>query len=200
MPRQSIPSTTLLAQVRKYFGLEQRELAGLLGVTAAQVGHIEAGRRTLTSKVLLRLNPLAALLPPEAPAPLSETELAATVAPPAAGPLEARLDYCRHHAGRLRRQLRTYTTRANYAHRWQQALPTLLAAIPEADFTNLPPASDLEALHAWNAARTTRARLHQLATELTPAETAEWHLLRLRAEALETEAAALAELLAVAAG
>lgn len=74
MPRQSIPSAMLLAQVRRYFDLEQQELGAYLGISWQLVKHIEAGHRTLTSRVLL---------PAEDLAPLSETELAATAAPPA---------------------------------------------------------------------------------------------------------------------
>lgn len=195
MPRRSVPSTTLVQAVRRYFGLEQHEMAALLGVSRAMISHLEAGRKALPGKVLLRLNPLAALLPAETPPALSETELIATAAAPAPGPLEYRRAECLWKAGKLRRQLRAYTVRANHAHRWQQALPVLLADVPEADLTNVPPLTDPEALRAWSNARNTRQRLHQLATELTPEETAAWHLLRLRAEALETEAAALAVLL-----
>ncbi|WP_022822904.1 helix-turn-helix transcriptional regulator [Hymenobacter norwichensis] len=61
MPRRSIPSTTLLAQVRKYYGLDQQELADYLRISRPYVADIEAGRRSLTSKILLRLNPLALL-------------------------------------------------------------------------------------------------------------------------------------------
>ncbi|GAA3997783.1 hypothetical protein GCM10022408_05670 [Hymenobacter fastidiosus] len=59
---------TLPAQVRKYFGLDQQELADYLGTSRPLLAHLEAGRRALASRVLLRLNSLAALLPAGAPA------------------------------------------------------------------------------------------------------------------------------------
>lgn len=73
MPRKSIPSTTLVQAVRRYFGLEQQELAAYLGIGRAMVGHLESGRRSLSATLLLRLNPLALHLPAtEPPLPLAE--------------------------------------------------------------------------------------------------------------------------------
>jgi DNA-binding XRE family transcriptional regulator len=164
MPRKSIPSATLMQAVRRHFGLEQQELAAYLGISRQHVASIEAGRRVMTGPVLLRLNPLAVHLPAAAetagpaPRPLS---------PPDPALLDARLDYCRHHAARLRRALRKLDAQATLAARWAALPPAAIGAAS-------PPAQ---------------------ATPLTPAEAARYHLLRLQAEALETEAAALAALL-----
>ncbi len=164
MPRPSIPSTTLVQAVRRYFGLEQQELAAYLGVSRAQVAHLESGRRALSSALLLRLNPLALHLPPTtetAPAPAQV--LPATAPPPETRELEWRRYQCAHRAARLRRALAGLHRRAVHAERWATAQPT--------------------------AARHAAA--------LSPADVARYHLLRLQAEALETEAAALTALLAI---
>jgi transcriptional regulator with XRE-family HTH domain len=173
MPRSAKFSTTPLAQVRRYFGLDQATLATYLGVGVGMVGHIEAGRKVSSSQLLLRLRPLLQALPtssvPAAPA--------AHLAPPAAAPLAARRDYCQHHAARLRRELAALTQTLDYAHRWQAALPALLAVAPD------------ERARAWLL-----RRQEQAAADLGADTAARYHLLRLRAEALEAEAAGLTEL------
>jgi hypothetical protein len=103
---------------------------------------------------------------------------AAHLAPPAAAPLAARRDYCQHHAARLRRELAALTQTLDYAHRWQAALPALLAVAPD------------ERARAWLL-----RRQEQAAADLGADTAARYHLLRLRAEALEAEAAGLTELL-----
>lgn len=177
MPRRALPSTSLVRAVRRYFGLLQSELAAYLGISPELVKHIEAGRRSLSSAVLLRLSSLARLVPdalPPLPAALAE------VPAPAAGPLAARRDYCLHKARRLRRELGQLLEQATYASRWHHALPTLLA-------------------DASTAAPRTQAWLLRRPATTEADEAARYHLLRLQAEALETEAAALAALLAPAA-
>ena len=180
MGRKSIPSTTDVARVRRYFGLGQRELGRYLGVSAAMVGHLEAGRRLLSGPVLRRLSVLATQvpagpvrLPPPVPVP---------AVMPAPVPLEARLDWCRWQAGLLRPRLRRLEGRLTYAHRWQQALATLLVAVTESTHQSSEdqPAAD------W---------LRQQVQESDTEAAAEWHLLRARLAALEAEAAALAALL-----
>jgi hypothetical protein len=141
------------------------------------VGHLEAGRKPSSPATTQRLLPLlqAALAPDASPAP---EDPAAHLAPPAAAPLAARLDYCQHHAARLRRELAALTQQLEYARRWQAALPTLLA-------------------QAEASARPWLLRRQAQATADFDGETAaRYHLLRLRAEALETEAIALGKLLA----
>ncbi len=159
MSRKSIPSTTLVQAVRRYFGLEQQALAAYFGVTRAQVAHIESGRRALSSALLLRLNPLARHLPPAAEA--APDALPPSAPAPEAQALEWRRAQCAHRARRLRRALAGLLQSATHAHRWATALPEAAA-------------------HA---------------AALTPAAVARYHLLRLQAEALETEAAALTALL-----
>jgi transcriptional regulator with XRE-family HTH domain len=155
--------------------MQQSELAAYLGVSAAFIGHIEAGRKVLPNQLLLRLAPLATLLPaPGAPPALATAPLEA---PPEAAPLEARRDFCQWRAANLRRRLGPLEAYAAQARRWQQVLPTLLAT---ADERTRP----------WLL-----RRQEQASRELGPAAGAERHLLRLQAEALETEAAALAALL-----
>ena len=177
MPRRAKPSTTPLAQVRRYFGLDQATLAAYVGVGVGMVGHVEAGRKTSSSQVLLRLLPLLQVLP-TSDAPAAATDPAAHLASPDAAPLAARLDYCRHHAAKLRRELTALTRQLEYARRWQQALPPLLA---QAD----------ERARPWLL-----RRQEQATADLDGETSARYHLLRLRAEALEAEAAGLAALLA----
>ncbi|TGE24662.1 XRE family transcriptional regulator [Hymenobacter aquaticus] len=191
MPRRSIPSTTLLAQVRKHFGLDQQELADYFGISRPYVADIEAGRRVLTSRVLLRLNPLAALLPAEAPArPASPAPEVVPPGVPAPGPLQDRLAACRHQARKLRQELQKLAAAHAGAQRWLAVLPGLLAA------PGLPAALATLA-EAARARQWLLARQQQAHATLHDAEgAARYHLLRLRAEALETEAAGLAALLA----
>ncbi|TGE20116.1 helix-turn-helix domain-containing protein [Hymenobacter elongatus] len=190
MPRKSIPSTTLIAQVRKYFGLDQQELAAYLGISRPYVADIEAGRRVLTGRVLLRLNPLAVLLPAEAPArPAAPAPEVAPPGSPDEALLTERLRACRHQAGKLRRELGKLAAIHAQARRWQAVLPGLLAA-PGLPAVLTTPA---EAAHTrqWLLERQQQAH----ATLHHAPDVARYHLLRLRAEALETEAAALAALL-----
>ncbi|RYU78213.1 helix-turn-helix domain-containing protein [Hymenobacter persicinus] len=195
MPRKSIPSTTLLAQVRKYFGLEQQELAAYLGITGAHVGHLEAGRRAITSRVLLRLHPLAARLPPDAPArPAPPAPEVPPPGLPAADLLEARLDTCCHQAAKLRRELRKLAMIQAGARRWLEVLPGLLAAPALPEVLTTP--GEATRTRQWLLSRQEQAH----ATLHDPADAARYHLLRLRAEALEAEAAGLAALLGDRAG
>jgi len=177
-----------MAEVRRYFGLHQRELAQYLGVSPELVKHIEAGRRPFTSRVLLRLNPLALHLPatpePEYLAPAIEPLTAA----PDVAPLEARLDECLHYATRLRRELRQLAAPTRHAQRWQRVLPALLSAAPGAG-----PLADVA--YEAHTRRWLLVRQERAAEDLDGAVAARYHLLRLRAEALEIEAAALVKLL-----
>ena len=175
MPRRAKPSTTSLAQVRRYFGLDQATLAAYMGVGVGMVGHIEAGRKVGSNSMLLRLLPLVQSLP-AIPAP-PETP-AAYLAPPAAPPLQARLAQCRHQAAKLRRELQALTGTLETARRWQQALPPLLAQAAD------------ERARAWLL-----RRQEQAAADLDGETAARYHLLRLRLAALEAEAAGLAALL-----
>ena len=88
MPRRAIPSTTLARAVRDYFGLQQHELGRLLGVSAAMIGHLEAGRKSMSPALLLRLLPLARQLPPAGTRPVVAAALPPTAPPPAAHELE----------------------------------------------------------------------------------------------------------------
>lgn len=170
MPRRAKLSATPLAQVRRYFGLDQATLAAYLGVGAGMVGHIEAGRKVASHTVLLRLTLLISQL---STADNPESALA----PPSAAPLAARLDYCQHHAAKLRRELKALEKQVEHARRWQQALPALLA---QAD----------ERARPWLL-----RRQEQAAADLDGETAARYHLLRLRAAALEAEATGLAALL-----
>ncbi|WP_210518651.1 helix-turn-helix domain-containing protein [Hymenobacter terricola] len=190
MARPSNFPDSRLAILRKYLGLQQQELAGFLGISRSLLANLEANRRSMSREVSERAAPLLVLLP--------EAALLAVLAPPtppptlpavpAPGPLEARRDFCLWRAANLRYELRTLHAQATIANRWQQAGPTLLAALPPAAPDPAPPGE-------W--ARLTYPRLlaEQCATAFTPDDAARYHLLRLQAEALETEAAALAVLL-----
>ena len=190
VPRKSIPSTTLLAAVRHYFALQQQQLAAYLGVSPELVKHIEAGRRAMSSALLLGLNPLAQVVP-DHPTPDAREFNDVPPAAPEPSLLEARLDECRHKAGQLRRKMRPLARRTRFAKRWQQVLPGLLAATPaQAEAPDTPAARG----RRWLLARQADA-----AADLDAVSAAEWHLLRVRADALEAEAAALAALLPPAA-
>ena len=189
MPRPSIHSNTLLAQVRRYFGLPQWELAAFLGVSPELVKHIEAGRRSLSGPVLLRLNELARLLPahPEpVAAPPPDSPGPAFSGPPEAAPVLARLDVCQHRAGQQRRQLARLTAALALARRWEQVLPGLLATAPVPADTSAAAARR----RRWLA-----ARQQETQEALGPAAAARYQLLRVRVDALEAEAAALRALL-----
>ena len=141
MSRFTRPATdpyTALAAVRQHFGLSQQDMAGWLGVSPAQASHLETGRRALPPEAAEALAPLLRQVPaPSAPAApalrLASVAPAAptlALAPPEAAPLEARLDYCQHHARRLRRLMRPLEAEAALAAHWAAALPTLRAALP----------------------------------------------------------------------
>ena len=200
MPRPAAVPDTVAAAVRDYFALTQQELAAWLGVSEAQAGHLDTGRRGLSPAVAEALAPLVAALPPPTAPAAGALRLASVagaappaLAPPEAAPLAARLDYCRHHAARLRRQLRPLLAQATVAARWAAALPALRAALPPdpGPAAAPDPATAWPAWLAWHRHRW----LAQRPTALPPAASARYHLLRLRAEALEAEAAALAALL-----
>lgn len=200
MSRFAVPSDNLVAVVRRYFGISQAEMAGFLGISQGQLANIEAGRRMLSAATRQRLSPLADLLPatgPPAIEPPPEPHPALPAAP-APGPLAARHRFCVWKARNLRFELQALHQKAAVGLRWQVALPALLAALPPA----APDAPDLPAPDATPATRAAWLRLtypRQLAqlwaTAFTPDDAARYHLLRLQAEALEMEAAALAELL-----
>ena len=163
-------------------------------MSGPQLSRLETGQRAFAPEVAGPLDDLLRLLPATAP-PAAPPGLADLV-PPAAAPLLARLDYCRHHAARLRRALRPLEAEAAYAARWRAALPALRTTLPPDPGGEEPPApagtGRWAAFLGWYRWRW----LEQRPTALAPAEAARYHLLRLQAEALETEAAALAQLLA----
>lgn len=182
-------SSSLVAEVRKFFGLQQQQLADYIGVSRELLANVEAGRRDISSSVLLRLNPLAARMPEHA-APDATDFSDEPITAPHAADLEFRRAECLHKAGQLRWKMRPLARRIRFAKRWQQVLPGLLAAAAT------EPVADPQAARArrWLLSRQADA-----ADELDALQSAQWHLLRVRAEALEAEAAALAALLPPAA-
>ena len=198
MPRLAALVDTLPARIRRYFGLEQAELARFLDVSAAQASRLEAGRRGPSPAVQALLDVLAGPLPPGLPpSAAADAPAPADLGTPDPAPLRARLDDCQQQARRLRRQLRPLLAAAVYAGRWRAALPGLLAALPP-PLPDAPPGGpDPEGPGGW-AAYLAWDRPRWLARRppaLPPDQSARYHLLRLRAEALEAEAAALAGLL-----
>jgi transcriptional regulator with XRE-family HTH domain len=193
MPRRANPSDSSLAAVRQYFGIDQQEMARYLGLSAPSVSQIEAGRQGRSAEVLRLLDPLVAALPPTA---TEDTPAPADLGLPERAPLEARLDYCRHHAARLRRELRPLEAQAVVAGHWRAAQPAILATLPPDPGGTEPPALPAGparwlAYLGWYRWRWLLSRPLALPPDLST----RYHLLRLRAEALETEAAALAALL-----
>jgi DNA-binding XRE family transcriptional regulator len=186
--RRFISTDSPIRAVRRYFGLTQQELALFLDVGKAIIGHIEAGRRDLSLTLKLRLFPLSRHLPPAATIrPPDDEPLPATAPAPAAAPLESRRKECLALAATLRLKLVPLTARAVYTSRWQQVLPTVLAE--HAQLTNPAEQEWAAVLRPW---------LERLGGRFGAHRVAQHHLLRLRAEALEAEAAALAALLATA--
>ncbi|GAB3833140.1 hypothetical protein [Hymenobacter jeollabukensis] len=178
-----------------HFGLKVYELAQYVGVDATLLSRMGTGERGLNQAVFDGLEPFMAALD------------AATAAPPPPvleaperAPLEARLDYCQHHARRLRRELRPLEEQAQQAGHWAAALPALRAALAPDPGPADADRPDIRVSRAawlnWFRHRWLAIREPALRSDLS----ARYHLLRLRAEALETEAAALQELLAGPAG
>ena len=199
MPRRPASLDSVVAALRQYFHLGQPELAQWLGMSIAAVGHLETGRRALGPAAAEALAPLVALLPPPGGPAARALRLASAappalaMAPPNVAPLLARLDYCQHHARRLRRALAPLEAQAATAARWAAALPALRAALPPDPGPTAPdPAADWPAWQVWHRHRW----LTQRPTALPPDLSARYHLLRLQAEALEAEVAALIELTA----
>ncbi|RTQ53572.1 XRE family transcriptional regulator [Hymenobacter gummosus] len=115
MTRIARPSLAFSAQLRTRLGLTREELGLLLGVTAAQVSHVENGRRGYSARAQERLYRLAALLPAAA----APAGAAAPPAPPA-GPSPA-------EAAALRKRLRGCRRRL-YHLRYDEAAPAARAA------------------------------------------------------------------------
>jgi transcriptional regulator with XRE-family HTH domain len=192
------PRDPLLTRLRRYFGISQEELARYLGVSGPQLSRLETGQRGFAADVAEPLDALLQLLPATAP-PADAAPGPDDLAAPDPVPLEARLDYCRHHARRLRRVLRPLEDQAVCAARWRAALPVLRAGLPPDPDDEPPPVSAgavpvgrWAAFLVWYRWRW----LEERPTALPPDQAARYHLLRLQAEALETEADALARLLA----
>jgi DNA-binding XRE family transcriptional regulator len=182
-----IPSTTLSAQVRAYFGLSQDDLGQYAGVSRSMVVQAETRRCDYSPGSWLRLLPLVMELPTGSGPGEEALEAAAA---PDADLLRHHLRTCEHKAGLLRLTLEKLELPRQHAQRWQRVLPLLLADLP-AD-----PATDDRyqqrrrrwlAYHTANMADVLRARpsteLQQLA-------------LRLRLRLLETEATTLRQWLA----
>lgn len=185
MARPITHTASRLGRVAQYFGLTMAEVASLLGLIPVQATQLAAGRRALTREVSQRLAPF---LDAVEAAPAATAAADAPAGPFDPAPLLARRAACLHEAGNLRWRCRPLAAQAQVAAHWATARPALLAALPPA-----PAAPDT---HEAVRLRYVHARLALAPDALPPAEVAAWHLLRLRAEALEAEAAALAALLA----
>jgi transcriptional regulator with XRE-family HTH domain len=202
MPRRALPSNAAEVALRAHFGLTQAELGRFLGVTAAQVGHVEAGRNAWSATAAGKLRMLEWLLPPAdggvGPEP---PEWAAAGLPELPGSLDAgalrqRLGEVRFQAIKVRYELgqRHKRARAKARRRWGVAvLRTLLAPaagqVPPPAVVNSP-AFDAEAVSRWLTML--EADVAAAPTSLTPTQQA---LLTLRLRLLAEEAAALEALL-----
>ncbi|MCC2546806.1 helix-turn-helix domain-containing protein [Hymenobacter sp. BT175] len=118
-----------LQRVRAHFGLTQRDLAGLLGVTRSMVAMDERGKRRLPLPALEKLTPLVLALPgpdgtaPALPAPVLSAADRRT--------LSARLKELELGICQAREKLARCQARWSQARLWRQALPTLRRALPE---------------------------------------------------------------------
>ncbi len=193
MPRPARLSDTLFARVRAYYGITLRELAACLGISETLAHHYETARRYPSRAVLERLEPFIAQM--NDGLPLVPLPTAPPPGPLDPAPLEKRRAACLHAAHNLRWEMRQLPERARQAARWARALPTLQASLPEP--AALPPGADLAARRQAIRLTYVRGWLETQATALDPEVLSQWHLLHLRAEALEAEAAALGKLLAI---
>ena len=188
--RPPVPSSLpLLVRLRTWFGLRQQDLALYLGLSTAQVQSMEAGRRRLMAPMTQALLPLLVHLPaPAAPLAPPTDALPPDQPAPVAADLDFRRRACLQRAARLRTQAAILSQRAHYTGRWATALPTLLppAAAEATTTTEAPDPERATWLRGW---------LRRRARPLTAAEVTRWHLLQAQAQALETEAAALAAVL-----
>jgi|GEM_PF-3531093 len=112
MAHRFISALTTLGAVRRYFGLNQKDMALVLGVGKAMIGHIEAGRRDLSFALRERLRPLFHRLTPPQLGEAGDEELPATATAPAPDPLLARRRFCQLKARVLRYQLRPLVAQA----------------------------------------------------------------------------------------
>ncbi|MCC2544962.1 helix-turn-helix transcriptional regulator [Hymenobacter sp. BT175] len=188
MTRSLVSEQNILARIRSWFGLRQEQLALYLDVSPALVRSIETRRRSLTLPVGEAMLPLARQLPE--PITLLDEPLPTTLPPGCPAPDASALDFrrrvCLQRAARLRAQVAPLARRAHHARRWQQALPTLLAAHAISPGTADPDEVERAAwLTGW---------LHRRARPLTGEEVTRWHLLEAQAQAYEFEAATLAAL------
>ncbi|MFD2784517.1 helix-turn-helix domain-containing protein [Hymenobacter rubripertinctus] len=194
-----LPSGTLEAAVRAHFGLSQEELGRYLGLTRAQVAHLEAGRRRATPQADARLRLLARLLPPpEGTGPVAPAFAARPPAeapalllpdfgPLPAAPLRRRQRQVLAQAARLRWTLHRGSKGLALQQRRAWGLAELRAALP-------PPTADAaEQAHCARWLATLAADVAALAP--TPAAAAARALAVLRLLALDGESAALARLL-----
>ncbi|WP_460555705.1 helix-turn-helix domain-containing protein [Hymenobacter daeguensis] len=190
MARPSNFPDSQLAVMRQYLGIPQQELAGFLGISRSLLANLEANRRSMSRAVAERAAPLLNLVPEDARRQVLglPTPPPALPTAPAPGPLEARRDFCQWRARNLRHELLALHQKAAVGARWQTALPALLAALPAAAPDPAPPGE-------WSRLTYPRELAQLWATAFTPDDAARHHLLRLQAEALETEAAALTALL-----
>ncbi len=178
----------MLADLRRYFGLPQWEVAGLLRVSEDYYRLLELEKRTLNIRQMGRILPLLQAVPatlaahdrelwePSPPA-LPVAVAVSGTASPYQNAVEGRLDYCRHTAWKLRLAAHTYAVQARVAARWAEALPTLRAT---------EPFYSEQGVAEWLAARE---------VALSPTALSKWHLLLARATGLDAEAAELTTLL-----
>jgi len=154
MPRLLRATLSLAAAVRQHFGLTQAELAAFVGVSQANLAHVEAGRKNLGPGPDQRLQVLARQLPPPdgqgPPAPAFGDE--AGLAPPAAGPdvplpdylaaLRQRLDRCQWLRTQLLHELRARRQPGQARHQRRQWAvqvlgPALAHPLPRPDWLAL---------------------------------------------------------------
>ncbi len=212
MGRPAIPSASIPAAVRAYFGLTQAELGRWLGVTRGQVAHAEAGRKGFSAAVWHRLTPLAVWLPPPigggAPEPLATTleSLIPIALPPAAAglrtppapptgltaeeqaPLRVRLRRCEHEAATLRYELTAPDGAARVAAHWRAALPALLAGLSDGIPAGAPEPPAVARARRWLAARAATVAEVAERPATHPAHPATHALRQLRLALLDGEA------------
>lgn len=149
-----LPSNSLSAAVRAYFGLTQAELGQYLGVRREQVAFVEAGQRGYSLTAEQRLRPLGLLLPESRAGEPPAVPEATPVDPPDTPDVDAlrkRLRRCQHQAAQLRYELETQAARDQGHANRRRGLARLQAGLLPAPGSEAVPPAEAERARQWLA-------------------------------------------------
>lgn len=133
--------TALLHQLGEAFGLTQKDLGKLVGLSASMLSHVRAGRRPLPAAAYIPLARLTAAM--QAAPPLPDPSADPAPAPPPLDPADLtalghHVLVCRAAAARLVLEQAAMAARTVWATRRLVVLPILAATVP-ALAADLPP-------------------------------------------------------------